>query len=261
MLNTTSSMYTSIEKVRLLSGFNNTTRIPNTVIIGKIRTAEGAVNGAIAKRYVLPIPYHRQVTITFAGTGSGTATMSVVVNGVTYSISISTGTTAEQCAQQMRDMVSSDFYTDQIDDTAKATLISKSDSGNLTTANAQVNVATIVTAGGITATISAKSDRHCPLVDEVTAEYAAGLLLYQNYGVEAQNTPNDGSLRLDKAGEAIARIAGISDDGKVDVLLDEFTNVEFTTLETFSPTGLPNDTTNADATNSTMPYVTANMRF
>ncbi len=254
-------MYTSISKVRILSGFTNTTRMPNSVVLGKIRAAESIMDGAIAKRYVLPIPYHRQNVIRFAGAGTGSGTMAIVINAVTYNITISNLITAEQCAQQLRDATSTDFYLDQFDDPGVVTIVSKKDSSDLTNASAQVNITAYPTTAGVSATVDGRSDRHCGIVEQTVAEYAAGMIMYQEYGTEVAQPNKDGALRIEAAGAIIDRIAGRAEDGKVENLLDDYTKQEFPTLETFSPKGYPNDASDADATNPTTPFITVNQKF
>ena len=93
-------MLTTIAKVRELSGFDNETNITDAVVRGKISIAEGFVNGAVGKKYSLPIAYHRLNIITFTGTGSGSGTLTVTINGTGYAIAIVNTLTAERAAER-----------------------------------------------------------------------------------------------------------------------------------------------------------------
>lgn len=64
-------MYTTIPRVRTLSGFDDTTNITDENIAGKIRIASGMVDGAVGYIYTLPLPYHFINTIAFQGKGTG----------------------------------------------------------------------------------------------------------------------------------------------------------------------------------------------
>lgn len=63
-------MYTTIPRVRTLSGFDDTTNITDENIAGKIRIASGMVDSAVGYIYTLPLPYHYVNTITFTGKGT-----------------------------------------------------------------------------------------------------------------------------------------------------------------------------------------------
>ncbi len=60
-------MYTSIQRVRTLSGFDDTTNITDENIKSKIDIASSMVDGAIGYIYSLPVAYRYQSTLEFTG--------------------------------------------------------------------------------------------------------------------------------------------------------------------------------------------------
>lgn len=257
-------MYTSISKVRELSGFDDTTNIPDTLVKGKIMAAEGMFDGAASMRYQLPFAYHVENTLTFSGTGSGSGTMAIVINSVTYNISITSGLTASQAADLFRDAIRSATTlksVDSIGDGAEVVVVSIEDSSDFTTANAQVNITSATTAQGISAAIGTRTERYAPMIDQIVAEIAAALLLMDNYGIEAQDTPKDGDRRMERINEILQKIQGVHQSGQVIKLFDEITKEELTYSLSSAPSYIPNTTTNDDVTNPTAYQMSINSVF
>ena len=80
-------MYTTIERIRTLSGFDNSSNITDENIKSKIIIASGMVDSAIGYLYSLPLSYRYQNTLTFSGTAT-TGTMNITINGTDYPLSV-----------------------------------------------------------------------------------------------------------------------------------------------------------------------------
>jgi hypothetical protein len=252
--------YTTISKVREISGFDDSDNIGDPIVKGKISAAEAMFDSAAAARYLLPFNYHKQNTLTFAGDGTGAGTMAIVVNGVTYNITISNELTASQAADLFRDAGSDsdDFIIgDAIGDGEEVLIISRTDSEDLTTALAEVNITSAPDTQGITATIGVRIDRYAPMIDQITAEIAASLLLMDNYGIEAQDTPKDGDRRMERINETLQKIQGVHESDVIIRLFDEVDKSELT-LTNVMPEGLPNNTTNEDTEDPTAAKISIN---
>lgn len=251
-------MYSSVALVRELSGLQNTTKISNTRIVGKITVADSMIDGALAHRYTLPIPSHRSTTLTFSGTGSGAGTIIITINEVSYTLNITLALTASDLADSFRTAVkeSEDFITDSIGSGAVVTLISYDTS--FTEANAQVNITLAEDGSGITTTIGTRTDRFPPSLSYLSADIATALLLQEEYGVEAEGTSRDGDVRMKAVLEQIKMLQGSKEPNMR--IFDEVTKLELTqdTKDNirFYPTTASR--TNADNTAS---KVTINKQF
>ncbi len=257
-------MYGTIALTREISGFDNTTHIADSIVSGKLAIADSMLNGALAYRYQLPISYHRQNTLTFGGTNaSGNGTMAVVVNGTTYNLAVTTSMTPATVADLLRAATSTDFITDAIGSGVQVTLISVTSSATLATANAEVNITSAPTTVGVTATIGTRSNRYAPILTQISSDIAAALLLQDNYGVEAQDTPKDGFARMKQLNKMLMQLQGTAKDAPTILLFDEVTHEELTTSSLGDPQFLPNNTTTAstDPDDSTAPYFTINASF
>jgi len=233
-------MYTTIEKVRELSGFDDTVNITDTVVRGKIITASSMFDSAIRGRYSLPLFYHRSNTLTFSGTATGNATMTIVINGVDYNLSILNLMTASQVADLFRDLTSTDFAIDRFYGEEQVKIISKScssaDSSQVTVSNAPLTA-------GISVAIGTIQDSYPAIVDQVVADIACALLLIDNYGVESADTNKDGYNRMDRINETLLKLQGNSKDGfKID-LYDEVCNQELLISNSSKPSYLPSNAT------------------
>ena len=74
--------------MRTLSGFDDTTNITNENIKSKILIAGGYIDSAIGYIYTLPVKYHYDNTLLFAGTATSGGTLAIVINGTTYNVTI-----------------------------------------------------------------------------------------------------------------------------------------------------------------------------
>ena len=61
-------MYTTVNRVRTLSGFDDITQITDENIKSKILIATSEMNSAIGYRYSLPVSYRYANKLTFSGT-------------------------------------------------------------------------------------------------------------------------------------------------------------------------------------------------
>lgn len=264
-------MYTTITTVREFSGFDDSTKISATTIRGKIAMADAKIDGAIGYRYNLPLAYHRQNTITFSGTGTGSGALTATINGSTYAISISNTLTASAAADLMRvamvnstDFTTLGYISEETSGDAVLTIISRTDSSVLVTASAEVNITDAGgTVQGITATAGTVQDRYTPLISQISAEIASALLLMDNYGIEAQDTPKDGVAKMDRLDEILSQLQGTSD--KITLkLYDEVDHTELTQSSSGLPSYKPTVATSDDdytGDDPTQPNVTIKEKF
>lgn len=253
--------FTTIDQVRQSSGLRNASRIPPELIAQKITESDALVRSAIAQKYILPIAYHRACELTFSGTGSGTGTLNIVVNGTTYPIAITLSMNSAAVALAFASVTSADFYTKYDSVGSKVTIVSKQDSAVLAVADAQVTVTPPSTTAGISVAVGSRLNRYPPIVSQLSADIAAVLLLDDNYGIETENTTEDQDRRWSKINSLLSRINGTEEDAPPLLLVDEFTEVELALRETGGPWGYPNDLSNADRILDTGPYVTMNSEF
>lgn len=219
-------MYCSVNLVRELSGLQNTTKISSQRISGKIVSASSMVDGALAYRYVLPISFHRKNTLTFAGTGTGSGTLSIVINGVTYEVAVTTSLTASQAADLFRDAVydNGEFVTDVIGSGAVVTITSVST--GMTEGNSEVNISSASDGNGITTTIGTRENKYPPILEQLTAEIATALLLQDEFGLEAEGTSRDGYARMNQCQDQLKRLQGSKEPWMR--VMDEITRTELT---------------------------------
>lgn len=252
-------MYSTISLVREISGFSDTTKIPDTMVKNKITIADSMLKGALAFRYVLPIPYHYQNTITLTGTSTQTATMNVVVNGTTYAVSVTTGDTASTIADKIRIATkdSVDFITDDEGSGAQVLLISNSD--DVDEAYSEVEITSVGTITGITSTIGTRAKRFPPIVTQLSADIASTLLIVQNYGNEAEDTGKDAQIRMRLVSTLLSQVSGQDTESAPITITDEVTEEEIPRITQTS--SIPNTYTNNSTTNPTAPKISINSRF
>ena len=94
--------YTTVTKVRQTSGFVGNSNISDAFISSLIIRAEGLINSYIGTVYTLPLQKHYFRTITFSGTGSGSATMTITIDGTAYTVAVTSGLTASAAADLFR---------------------------------------------------------------------------------------------------------------------------------------------------------------
>lgn len=135
-------MYTTIKHVRSMSGFDDTTHITDERIVRQIKIATSMINSAIGYNYTLPLPYHFSCAIEFQGLATGSGTMAIVINGVTYNVAVVASDNTTTIADKFRIAVadSAHFVADEIGSGATVTIVSKTDSASVATAYAEVNV-------------------------------------------------------------------------------------------------------------------------
>ena len=244
-------MFTLISTVRQLSGFPNELKVRDSIIIGKIQKAQSIVVSAIGKKYALPLPYHRSRSIEFKGVGTGAATMTITINGSDYTVAVTVGMTASEAADLFRVAAdsSADFVTNTEGNDEIVLIISNTDSSDLSTANDEVNVTANAAAGGIEVLVSTRVDRYPQILDQITADIATAYILLDNYGVDAQDTPKDGNVRLEMAKEMLAMLQG--GKGLNMNIYDEITGVELSSSSVDIPSFYPNNTSDEDVDDPT----------
>lgn len=257
-------MYTTIPQVRELSGLDDTANVPPSVVSGKIQIAGSMLDSSVAERYQLPLSFHKQNSITFTGAGTGSDTMTITINAVNYDIAITTGLTPEQAADLFRlaAETSVDFITDNVSGSPTVIIISKAANDDLPMANAQVTIGSAGgTVQGITGTGATITPRYTPIVEQIVAEIAASLLLMDNYGIEAEDTPKDGEARMDRINDLLQKLQGVHDSGQIIRLFDEVTNDELVSSSISLPSFFPDNASAADASDPTGPKVGINQVF
>jgi hypothetical protein len=256
--------YTSTTKVRELSGFQDENNISDNVIKGKISVAESMVDSASEMRYILPFVYRSQNNITFEGTATSNGTIEITINSVLYTINVTSGDTASQIADSFRTEIQSvtDIHEDSIGNGNTSRIISNSTSSDLATAILEVT-ATLgtITAGDVSVSVEGVRDRYVPMIDQITAEIAASLVLMDNFGIEAQDTPKDGEARMNRINDTLQKIQGVSESKQIIKYFDEITKEELQVSARANPGFLPNATTDDDPTNPTSPKISINTEF
>lgn len=223
-------MYSSISLVRSVSGLQDATRIADTNIKGKIMRADALIDAYLRQKYILPLPYHKLVTLTFSGTGSSSDTLDIVIGGVTYSVGIVENQTASATADLLRQELAGNTSVmfDSLGSGQEIILVSLADSVNEATSITQVT-SVGGTAGGITATVSVITNRYPQLVEHLSAELASGYLLLDNFGLEEEGTARDGNIRVQQAKLLLKQIQGVDTLEESLRIVDEVTGVELPT--------------------------------
>lgn len=259
-------MYSNVDKVRSISGFDNSSQISDATIRDKILMGDSMIRGAIGSKYLLPIKYHRQKTITFSGTGTGSGTMTITINAIDYTIAISSSLTASQAADLFRNSAinSAHFKTDRVGSGSVVRIVSITDSSNLTTADAEINVTAYATVQGISAAISEAQDAYPPYLEQLSAELATAQLLMDEYGVESEDSSKDGVQRYERIQKQLEMFQNDEDLSLYMRLFDEVTEEELQTV-TDSVSGsvhfFPNDSSETDDTNPTASKIDINEQF
>lgn len=256
-------MYSSVNLVREFSGFDSQSNITDPVVRGKIEMADSMIDGKVSIRYQMPLTYRKENTIAFSGTASENTTMTVTINGTGYDIAVSNGDTASEVADAVRAGLSAvtTLHTDPQGSGGTVLLISDEDSSDTTTAAAQVNVSAVDAVAGLTITIGTVLDRYPPLIRQLSAEIAAGLLLVDSYGVEQDGRPTNGSERIMRAEELLQKIEGDLTTNRYQRITDEITKAELPTNEEREVASYPNLTSYNSASDPTTPRVEITQRF
>lgn len=241
-------MYSTIEFVREISGFSDDTKVTDSIVKRKIQVADSVVDGALSFRYVVPLKYYVQRTITFSGTGTGTGTMSVTIGGITYSVAIELGTTAKQAADILRvAIITQDLIrVDATGSGAIVEIVSKTDSTSLSTAQAEIAMTTVSTTQGVSAVVDVIATRYPPLVQQISAEYAAMLLISDNYspvGEKDKGSTRDWTERKKQLNDVLNQLRGGDSTLPAINIMDEYTKESIATTYTSSCESLPTDGT------------------
>ena len=247
-------MFTTIDRVRTLSGFDDEEQITNENIKSKIIIASGMIDSAIWYVYTLPISYRYQNTLTFSWTAS-TGSLVIAINGVNYTVAVTIWETPSQISDNFRVAFdnSSDFITDDLGSGATVLLISQS---QLSDGYAEVNI-TSAPDTYITTTIGTREKRYPVVLEQYTAEIATALIMIDEYGVEAQDTGKDGPTRMDRINETLQKIQGVHESGQSIRLFDD----EISGSTSGATVSYPNDTSETDPSDSTSPKVWMNKVF
>ena len=251
--------YTTIERVREISWFDNITNIPDALVSVKMEYAKSLIDSFISTTYSLPIASHKTNTITFSWTATGAGTMVITINSVNYNVSIVTADTASQVADKFRlvAQTSADFIIDDSYWSGEVVHITSLDcTGNEALAIAQVTVDPIADVQDISATWWVILNRYPKILDYLNAEIAAILLLNDNYWVEAQDTPKDGFRRLEEI-----KVMLWGKDGVPYRIFDDICNTELSASDTSLPSFYPNETSRTDEDDPTAPQIGMNDLF
>ena len=235
-------MYCSISLVRELSGLYNETNISDSLIRGKINIATSILDGAMQEQYVLPLVKRRNNSLAFSGTGTGSGTMAIVINGTTYNIPIALGLTAKAAADLFRDSTasSSDFFVDDFYSIESVIITSKTND-NSTKSNSEVNITSATTTQGISAATGRRDDSYPSAVEQLAAEGATALLFLDSYGIEAGNSQESGGKRWEQFLQKVRMIQNKGEDGGMDIR-DDFTKQRLTVSQKSLASGFPDDT-------------------
>lgn len=236
-------MYSTVSLVREVSGLRSSTKISDERVKGKVIRADAMIDGYLIQKYQLPLAYRRAVQITFSGTGTSTATLTLTIGGVAHALAITSGLTASQAADLLRASLVEDtevYSPDGIGSGAIVTIISRSTSTNLTDANTEVTV-TGSAAGGITPSFGTKTDKYPALIEQLSADIAAALLLMDNFGLEEEGTTRDGFARIELAKQTLKMIQGVDTLESSLRVIDEVNGEEIALSGKPVPVGYPND--------------------
>lgn len=142
-------------------------------------------------------------------------------------------------------------------------LVSISDSSDLTTANNQVNITSLPADGdGLTFTKSVlRTNRHIPYIDHLTAELTASMLLFENYGIEVQDTPQDGNARQELLELQLRKLQSVNDNEEALNLFDEVTGVMIPKNNATDMQFFPTQASDSMEENSSAPLFTRNQIF
>ena len=190
--------YTTVAKVREAAGFVGNSNVPDSQIQSYIDNATAMVDSGISNVYQLPLPKFFENTITFTGTGSGSGTMTITIQSINYAIAIVNGLTASAAADLFRTAVlaqtSATFQTDGLGNGATVTL--NNCNQNELPGDVTITSTDPQTVQGVTSTGGSVLEIGASLVESITRQIAAALLLIQEYGPESQDTDKDGYKKL-----------------------------------------------------------------
>lgn len=190
--------FTTVTKVREIAGFVGNSNVSDAQIASYIDFATNLVQGEIGDVYTLPLLKNFENTIIFSGTGSGSANMTITINGISYVIAITSGLTASAAADLFRTAVLNEanatFKSDGLGNGTTVTITSCNSDED--PANVTITSTDPQTVQGITATGGTVTEVAPPAIEGITAQIAAAHLMIQEYGPESQNTDKDGYKKL-----------------------------------------------------------------
>ena len=198
--------YTSITKVRQISGFVGNSNIGDAFIQDLITRAENYINSYVGDVYTLPLPTFYKNTIVWTGTGDDSGNLDIIINGTTYTVAVTSGMTSAQAADAFRVAAadSDDFIiAGPLGNGTTVTIYTRSQTGTA----AQVTTdATTYTTHAITAAVGGIGSQTVGLIETIATEIAGAYLLIEEYGPESQDTDKDGFKKLDLWTEVLERI-------------------------------------------------------
>lgn len=257
-------MYTTITRVRTLSWLDDSTNIPDENIKSKIIIASWMVDSAIGYVYSIPVAYRFYNSVTFSWTATSSWTLTIIINGVTYNASVTTGATASAIADIFRISYenSADFLTDSLWGGAEVGIVSKTNSSiSATDAYNEVSITSADDGFWITTSIWTKVKRFPVVLEQITAEIATALLFIDIYWVESQDTGKDWPSRMDRVNETLQKLQWVHESWQSIKIFDEVTNMEIWASTNGGVVSYPNDTSNASTTDSTAPKIFINKVF
>mgnify|MGYP001567108090 CR=1 FL=1 len=246
--------YTTVTKVRQASGFVGNNNVSDAYVSAQITRADSIVNSFISSIYTLPLKKHYTQTVVFSGTGSGAGTLTMIVGGLSFAVTIASSLSASQAADRFRTAALNNvqFVTDGLGSGATVNLytIDGDDSAQLTITSTDPQ-----TVAGITATGGTVTEIAVPMVEYLSTEIACAQLLIIEYSAEAQGTDKDGYKRM-AAAKAILK--GIQ--SKLEKIFD-FASVELAMATTANLSFYPTELSRTDADDPTENRMTMNGDF
>ncbi len=256
-------MYTNITRVRTLSGFDNTTNITDENIKSKIIIASWMIDSAIWYVYSLPLAYRYNNTLQFIWSATSWWTLDIVINWVTYNITVVNWDTSSILADKLRTACenSTDFATDELWCWSTVLIISRTTSIDKSTAYSEVNITSAPDSFWVTTTIWTRITRYPVVLEQITAEIATALLFIDEYGMEAQDTGKDWPTRMDRINETLQKLQWIHESWQSIKLFDEITYTEIWAATQIQAESYPNNTSDTDLTDPTAPKIFINKVF
>jgi len=238
--------YTNEENVLLEAGLHNNENVNIDSVKMQIDGAEGIVNGTIGNIYSMPLPFRMQNYIEFENDATFAGTITITINGVAYTIDVTSGQTAEEIADTFREalkVVGTLKVDTSYDLPGSAKVHFVSVSMVYATAVTQVDITAIAmgTVTGTTATEATIKTKRFPLLVELIArKLAAAMLLDTSFGKSAAGSDNDGEKKMEAAYKLLDKI-----QGKEIKVMDDLTGTEITRSASILPQYNPTEANTA----------------
>jgi hypothetical protein len=244
--------YTTEEKVLYEAGLHDNDKVDIEVVKMQIDGAEGIINGTIGEIYAMPLPFHIQNSVEFKGNATAAGTVTITINGIAHTVVVTNGQTAEEIADTFREALKTST-TLQVDTTydrpGSATVYFLSVSMIYATAVTQVDVTATAmgTVTGTTVTEATYKVKRFPFIVElITRQLAAAMLLSTSFGKSAAGSDNDGAAKMENAYKLLDKISN-----KEIKVIDDFMGGEIarsgSILPQYNPTAANTDLDNTDA--------------